>query len=99
MIKKKFLDLLEKVGHYSTANSYITSIMTVLDDIPALSLTAQEAQRLKHGQAVSALTVASRFPFKEIEQGDTVRAMSEGRLVALARITDGGIHPFRVMNL
>ena len=93
------LDKIELLGHIPVDSDLLTPIETVLDDIPALSLTAQEAQRLKHGQAVSVLTVASRFPFKEIEQGDTVRAMSEGRLVALARITDGGIHPFRVMNL
>ena len=74
-------------------------VETVLADIPALALTQQEAQMLKRGQAVSVLPVASRSPFKDIEQGDTVCAMSEGRLVALARIAGGEIRPVRVLNL
>ena len=93
------LDKIEALGHIPPDSSLLMPIETVLDDIPALALTVQEAQRLKHGQSVSVLPVASRSTFKEIEQGDTVCAMSEGRLVALARIVNGGIHPVRVMNL
>ena len=93
------LDKIESLGHIAPDSDLLMPIETVLDDIPALALTVQEAQRLKHGQSVSVLPVASRSPFKDIEQGDTVCAMSEGRLVALARIADGGIHPVRVMNL
>ena len=93
------LDKIEALGHIPLDSDLLMPIETVLDDIPALALTVQEAQRLKHGQSVSVLPVASRSAFKEIEQGDTVCAMSEGRLVALARIVDGGIHPVRVMNL
>ncbi len=93
------LDKIEALGHIPLDSDLLMPIETVLDDIPALALTVQEAQRLKHGQSVSALPVASRSTFKEIEQGDTVCAMSEGRLVALVRIVDGGIHPVRVMNL
>ena len=93
------LDKIEALGHIPLNSDLLMPIETVLDDIPALALTVQEAQRLKHGQSVSVLPVASRSTFKEIEQGDTVCAMSEGRLVALARIVDGGIHPVRVMNL
>ena len=93
------LDKIEALGHIPLDSDLLMPIETVLDDIPALALTVQEAQRLKHGQTVSVLPVASRSTFKEIEQGDTVCAMSEGRLVALARIVDGGIHPVRVMNV
>ena len=93
------LDKIEALGHIPPDSNLLMPIETVLDDIPALALTVQEAQRLKHGQSVSVLPVAHRSPFKEIEQGGTVCAMSDGRLVALARIADGGIHPVRVMNL
>ena len=93
------LDKIEALGHIPLDSDLLMPIETVLDDIPALALTVQEAQRLKHGQSLSVLPVASRSTFKEIEQGDTVCAMSEGRLVALARIVNGGIHPVRVMNL
>jgi len=74
-------------------------VETVLADIPALALTLQEANRLRHGQGVPVLPVASRSPFKDIAQGDTVVAMAEGRLVALAKIAGGEIRPVRVMNL
>jgi len=93
------LDKLESLGHIAADSGVLLPVETVLDDIPALALTAQEAQRLKRGQAVPVLPVASRSPFKDIEQGDTVCAMSEGRLVALARIAGGEIRPVRVMNL
>ncbi|MEK9725592.1 MAG: tRNA pseudouridine(55) synthase TruB [Rhodospirillaceae bacterium] len=92
------LDKIESLGHIALDSGLLMPVETVLADIPALTLTVDEAQRLKHGQAVSVLAVASRSPIKDIEQGDTVCAMSEGRLVALARIADGGIHPVRVMN-
>ena len=93
------LDKIEALGHIPLDSDLLMPIETVLDDIPALALTVQEAQRLKHGQSVSVLPVASRSTFKEIEQGDTVRAMSKGRLVALARIVGGEIRPVRVLNL
>lgn len=93
------LDKLESLGHIALDSDQLLPVETVLADIPALALTQQEAQRLKRGQAVSVLPVASRSPFKDIEQGDTVCAMSEGRLVALARIVGGEIRPVRVLNL
>jgi tRNA pseudouridine55 synthase len=93
------LDNLETLGHIAPASSILLPIETVLDDIPALALTVQEANRLRHGQGVPVLPVASRSPFKDIVQGDTVVAMAEGRLVALAKIAGGEIRPVRVINL
>jgi tRNA pseudouridine55 synthase len=74
-------------------------VETVLDDIPALALTAQEARSLRYGQAIAVLPVASRSPFKDIMQGDIVCAMHEGRLVALVKISGGEICPTRVVNV
>ena len=93
------LDKIESLGHIAARSKLLMPIEAVLDDIPALELTAQEAQRLKHGQAVSILPVVNRSPHADVEKGDTVCVMSEGRIVALARIHDGGIYPVRVMNL
>ena len=93
------LDKLETLGHIAPASSILMPIETVLADIPALALTLQEANRLRHGQGVPVLPVASRSPFKDIVQGDTVVAMAEGRLVALAKIAGGEIRPVRVINL
>lgn len=93
------LDSLESLGHIAPDSDPILPIETVLDDIPALALTEEEARKLKQGQAVSVLPVLSRTPEIDICQGDTVSALSEGRLVALAEIKGGEIRPFRVMNL
>jgi len=93
------LDSLESLGHIAPDSENLLPIETVLDDIPALALTTEEARRLKQGQAVSILPIASRSPETDVKQGDIVSAMSEGRLVALAEIKGGEIRPFRVMNL
>ncbi len=90
---------LETLGHIAPDSEIILPIETVLADIPALALTEQEARRLKQGQTVPVLPVASRTPFKDISQGDTVCAMTGGKLVALAKIMGGEIRPVRVMNL
>ena len=78
---------------------YLLPVETVLDDIPALALTEQEAHRLKHGQGVPILPVVQRSPLREISQGDVVQVTANGTLVALAQITGGEIRPFRVMNI
>jgi len=78
---------------------YLLPVETVLDDIPALALTEQEANRLKHGMGIPVLPVAQRSPFRDIAQGDVVQVMANGTLVALARISGGEIKPFRVMNI
>ena len=93
------LDKLESLGHSAPLSGHLLPVETVLDDIPALALTEREARKLSHGQAIPVLPVASRSPFKNIGQGDVVRAMVEGRLVALATIKGGEIRPFRVINL
>ncbi len=77
---------------------YLLPVETVLDDIPALALTEQEAHRLRHGMGIPVLPVVQRSPSK-IAQGDVVRVMANGTLVALARISGGEIKPFRVMNI
>ena len=71
----------------------------MLDDIPALALTEEEARRLQSGQSLSMLRLAARSSIPTINAGDTVRAMAEGRMVALARIDHGELRPVRVLNL
>ncbi|MEQ8505503.1 MAG: tRNA pseudouridine(55) synthase TruB [Rhodospirillales bacterium] len=93
------LENLEALGHSARDSGHLLPVETALDDIPALALTETEARRLAQGQAVAALPVASRSPFKDISQGDMVSAMLGDRLVALAEIKGGEIRPVRVMNL
>lgn len=93
------LDKLESLRHSAPLSEHLLPVETVLDDIPALALTETEARKLSQGQAIPVLPVASRSPLKNIGQGDVVRVMAEGRLVALVKINGGEIRPFRVMNL
>jgi tRNA pseudouridine55 synthase len=84
----------------SLLTQYLLSVETVLDDIPALALTDQEARKLRHGQGIPVLPVAQRSPLRDgrISQGDVVQVTANGTLVALARIAGGEIRPVRVMN-
>lgn len=93
------LDKLNNLGHSAAPMEFLLPIETALDDIPALALTVEEARRLSSGLPVSLLRVATRTPLSSVAAGDTVCAMAEGRLVALARIEGGEIRPVRVMNL
>ncbi len=93
------LDKLASVGHSPGLAELLAPVETVLADIPAVALTEAEARRLKHGQPISVLPVAGRTPLTHIDQDAVVRAMAEGRLVALARIRGGEIRPVRVINL
>ena len=95
------LDLLEKVGHYSTANSYITSIMTVLDDIPAVALNEMQARKLRLGQVVlltgdqANLTALSG----KRDENETAIAVCDAQPVALVKLDGMQISPIRVLNL
>ncbi|MBO6518729.1 MAG: tRNA pseudouridine(55) synthase TruB [Rhodospirillales bacterium] len=88
-------------GEHAAAllEQYLLPVETVLDDIPALALTEQEARRLKQGQGVPVLPVAQRSPLRNVTQGDVVQVTANGTLLALARISGGEIRPFRVMNI
>jgi tRNA pseudouridine55 synthase len=92
------LDKLEVLGHSAALAEALLPIETVLDDIPALALTEEEARSLRHGRPISVLPVATRSPLTNIAQGDVVCAMAGGKLVALARVVGGEVRPFRVMN-
>jgi tRNA pseudouridine55 synthase len=93
------LEQLSEFGHSAAAAKLVLPIETVLDDIPALALTEEEARRLQSGQALSLERLAVRSAIPTITAGTPVRAMAEGRLVALARIDDGEIRPVRVLNI
>ena len=93
------LDKIESLGHIAARSRLLMPVETVLDDIPALAVTAREAERLKHGRSVSTRSMVGQSILTDIEHGDTVCAMSEGKLVALVRIHDGDMCPFRVLNL
>lgn len=91
------LEKLEALGHSAPASAYLLPIRTVLDDIPALALTAEEAQRLRHGQAVALFPVAQRNPQVALTQGTPVQALLADELVAIAEVGPGMLKPARVI--
>jgi tRNA pseudouridine55 synthase len=81
---------------------HVLPIETVLDDIPALALTADEAQRLRRGQAVGLFTHHHRDWLAELiaegrDEG-IVLALWQGKAIAMVRIDSAEAHPVRVFN-
>jgi tRNA pseudouridine55 synthase len=93
------LETLESLGHSAAAFEHLLPVGAALDDIPALSLTESEANRLRCGQAVSLLARADRERIQHLPQGVVVCAMAADTPVALARYEAGEIRPIRVLNL
>ena len=80
------LDFLENLQH----NPAILPLTAVLDDIPALALTADEHQRLRHGQSVILKTPIAPSPL--------IAALYEGQLVALTRSDGQVLVSVRILN-
>ncbi|MGY9015359.1 MAG: tRNA pseudouridine(55) synthase TruB [Rhodospirillales bacterium] len=93
------LEKLESLGHSAPLVDFLLPVQTALADIPAFALTETEAQRIRQGQAIAVLPVASRSPSEKVIQGSVVCAMADGKPVALATIMGGEIRPQRVLNL
>ena len=72
-------------------------VATALADIPALALTDAEASGLRHGQAISLVTLMGRIPGSADPAGGLVRAMAGGRVIGLARLEDGWMRPERML--
>jgi tRNA pseudouridine55 synthase len=81
---------------------HLLPIETALDDIPALALTADEAQRLRSGQSVGLFTHIHRDWLAQLmaegRDGGAVLAMWQERAVAMVRIDRAEAHPVRVFN-
>lgn len=80
-------------------DQYLLPVGAALANIPAVSLTETEAGRLRHGQAIAVLPIASRSPANRLRKDAVVYATAGGRPVALARIAGGEIRPLRVLNV
>jgi tRNA pseudouridine55 synthase len=98
------LDELAALGQGAALDDHLLPLETALDDIPALALTAAEAQRMRQGQPVALLRRQDLGRLEGLAaacgDGDSVvLATAEGRAVALAVLDAGELHPVRVFNL
>ncbi len=92
------LDNLEALGHNAAQSAHLLPVATVLDDIPALALTAEEARRVSLGQSIALWPVAKRSPLTGLTPGMAVQAKCGDKLIAVAEVGDGMVRPVRVMN-
>ena len=99
------LDFLQEIGQGARAFEPVISVMTVLDDIPAVALTDDEAKRLRFGQKLSldlerqALLRRAFADSGDREHTDRAIAVFEGRPVALVQLENSILSPIRVLNL
>ncbi len=79
------------------AMNLLLPVATALADVPALALTDAEAGGLRHGQAISLVTLMGRIPGTADPCGGLVRAMAGPRVIGLARLEDGWMKPERML--
>ena len=80
-----------------TPAAHLRPLETALDDIPALAVDGEMADRLRKGQAVQAPRAAGPLASPPVA-GQPVAVLAGGRLVAMVRIEDGTLRPLRVFN-
>ena len=92
------LDSPALLGHSRAASEHLLPLEFVLDDIPALVLTADEVARLRHGQQVTPRDPRERAQLDRLDEGTIVGARHDQLLIAVARIENGCLRPVRVIN-
>jgi len=93
------LDSLEQIVHSDALLNSLLAIETVLDDIPALALVEEEAHKIRQGNALDVVVMADRLDFTNMTSDQVICLMFEGKIVALSRMVEGQVRPFRVFNL
>lgn len=93
------LEKLEEIG-----DSALLPVDSVLDGIPALDLTQQEAARLRNGQVLSFISRPDVERLKSImldlhADDTTLLVRYNGQPVALAALEGIDLHPLRIFNL
>jgi tRNA pseudouridine55 synthase len=92
------LDSLAALGHSLAASGHLLPVEAALDGIPASDLSAEEADRLRHGQTVAPGDPGERARLDRLEDGTIVAARYDQQVVALAKIENGGLRPVRIIN-
>ncbi len=90
------LDKLTAPGY--TPAAHLRPIETALDDIPALAVDGDQADKLRKGQAVQVPRAASDDLAPPIPAKRPVAVFAADRLIAIATVEDGLIRPLRVIN-
>ena len=93
------LDTLLDPAHTPPALAeFLLPVETALDDIPALAVSGAEVHALSQGQAINLVDLMGRIPSTANPDNGLVRVMAAGRVLALARLSDGWLKPERLLQ-
>ena len=92
------LEELEALAHIGPESVFLLPMDRSLADIPALSVSEQEAAALRNGQALRLFSAADLSRIAGFHDGMTIRARMGEVLVAVARYDSGTVRPVRVVN-
>lgn len=97
------LDKLEELGNKDAVNEALLPLQTVLDDIPALALRADEMASLKNGQVLAFISKPdfARLSQAGIENNQPQEALAvfQDKPVALVEVEGPKVKPVRVFNV
>ena len=97
------LEKLESLRHIvpdlAALDAHVLPLMTVLDDIPALAVSEQQASRIRQGQAISLVDLSgTRAAVADGETTTRFVAVHDDLPVAICMCKDALVHPVRVFN-
>ena len=95
------LEKLESLRHIvpdlAALDAHVLPLMTVLDDIPALAVSEQQASRIRQGQAISLVDLSgTRVAVADGETTTQFVAVHDDLPVAICMCKDALVHPVRV---
>ena len=94
----KSLDDIGRSGQIGPFDADLLPLDSPLVDIPALSVTEEEAATLRNGQALRLYAAADLPRVAELRNGSTLRVRLDGRPVAVAKYQMGTVRAVRVFN-
>ena len=92
------LEELETLAHIGSESVFLLPTDRSLADIPALSVSEQEAAALRNGQALRLFSTGDLSRIAGFHDGMTIRARMGEVLIAVARYESGTVRPVRVVN-
>ncbi len=97
------LDILESLDYVRARSEYLLPLQTVLDDIPALNLTGEEAARIRNGQVLEFISRPDFERLTNIGLGNKTSILAltthEDAPVALIENARAEVKPVRVFNI
>ena len=95
------LDFFRKIDNSANAFEALHPVLTALDDIPALAISEEDAERLRRGQKIMIEEMGLPDGFNQHDEADDVvmTAQWNGQLVAIVSLRGLTASPSRVFNL